>query len=80
VKTNLGHLETAAGIAGLVKAVLVLKHAQIPASLHFSTPNPNIDFTALRLRIPTELEPFPDNGGLRMVGVNSLASVVPTLT
>ncbi len=71
VKTNLGHLETAAGVAGLVKALLVLKHRHIPASLHFETPNPNIDFKALRLRVPTALEPFPATGGERMVGVNS---------
>ncbi len=71
VKTNLGHLETAAGVAGLVKALLVLKHRRIPASLHFETPNPNIDFAALKLRVPTALEPFPATGGARMVGVNS---------
>ena len=71
VKTNLGHLETAAGVAGLVKALLVLKHRRIPASLHFETPNPNIDFAALKLRVPTALEPFPAKGGARMVGVNS---------
>src|SRR5687768_13473375 len=71
VKTNLGHLETAAGIAGLVKAVLVLKHRQIPASLHFTTPNPNIDLEALKLRVPTTLEPFPETNGERMVGINS---------
>src|ERR1700719_947252 len=71
VKTNLGHLETAAGVAGLVKALLVLKHRRIPASLHFQTPNPNIDFAALKLRVPTTLEPFPAKGGARMVGVNS---------
>ncbi len=71
VKTNLGHLETAAGIAGLVKAVLVLKRAQIPASLHFETPNPHIDFDKLKLRIPTSLEPFPETDGVRMAGVNS---------
>jgi acyl transferase domain-containing protein/NADPH:quinone reductase-like Zn-dependent oxidoreductase/SAM-dependent methyltransferase/acyl carrier protein len=71
VKTNLGHLETAAGVAGLVKALLVLKHRRIPASLHFETPNPNIDFVALKLRVPTALEPFPATGGTRMVGVNS---------
>ena len=71
VKTNLGHLETAAGIAGLVKAVLVLQHRQIPANLHFETPNPNIDFEALKLRVNTMLEPFPETSGPRMVGVNS---------
>src|ERR1700736_5085930 len=71
VKTNLGHLETAAGVAGLVKAMLVLKHRQIPASLHFKTPNPNIDFAALKLRIPIALEPFPETADVRIAGVNS---------
>src|SRR5467141_3685374 len=56
IKTNLGHLETAAGIAGLLKAMLILKHGQIPPSLHFSTPNPHIDFAKLKLRVPTQLE------------------------
>jgi acyl transferase domain-containing protein/acyl carrier protein len=70
-KTNLGHLETAAGVAGLVKAALVLKHGLIPASLHFDTPNPNIDFASLKLRVPVVGEPFPDTGGVRMAGVNS---------
>ena len=60
IKTNLGHLETAAGIAGLLKAMLVLKHGQIPPSLHFETPSPHIDFEKLKLRVPTALEPFPD--------------------
>src|ERR1700737_3532418 len=57
-KTNLGHLETAAGVAGLVKAALVLKHGLIPASLHFDTPNPNIDFASLKLRAPVVSAPF----------------------
>jgi len=70
-KTNLGHLETAAGIAGLIKAALVLKHGQIPASLHFNTPSPHIDFDALKLRVPTKLEPFEGTPGKRMAGVNS---------
>ena len=71
LKTNLGHLETAAGVAGLLKATLVLKHRQIPASLHFKTPNPNIDFEALKLRVPTALEPLPEGSKACLVGVNS---------
>lgn len=70
-KTNLGHLETAAGVAGLVKAVLVLQHRAIPPSLHFSAPSPHIDFDKLKLRVPTANEPFPETEGERMVGVNS---------
>src|SRR6202166_3685950 len=70
-KTNLGHLETAAGVAGLVKAALVVKHGIIPASLHFETPNPNIDFASLKLRVPVVGEPFPDTRDVRMAGVNS---------
>ena len=71
VKTNLGHLETAAGVAGLVKALLVLKHGQVPANLHFATPNPNIDFKGLKLRVNSTLELFPETDGTRIVGVNS---------
>ena len=71
VKTNLGHLETASGVAGLVKAALVLKHGRIPASLHFDTPNPHIDFTALKLRMPVANEAFPGNGATRHAGINS---------
>src|SRR3954469_19263879 len=71
VKTNVGHLETAAGVAGLVKAMLVLQHREIPGSVHFTTPNPNIDFDKLKLRVPTDLEPFPETEGERMAGVNS---------
>ena len=70
-KTNLGHLETAAGIAGLLKAMLVLKHRIIPPSLHFTIPNPHIDFEKLNLRIPNTLEPFPETSGERLAGVNS---------
>jgi acyl transferase domain-containing protein/NADPH:quinone reductase-like Zn-dependent oxidoreductase/acyl carrier protein len=71
VKTNLGHLETAAGVAGLIKALLVLKHGHIPPSLHFQSPNPNIDLAALKLRVPTALEPFPKTNGERIAGINS---------
>ena len=71
IKTNLGHLETAAGVAGLLKAMLVVKQGQIPPSLHFRNPNPHIDFEKLKLRVPTTLEPFPDGTGERIAGVNS---------
>src|SRR5438309_1595683 len=71
INTNLGNLETAAGVAGLLKAMLVLKHGQIPPSLHFSTPNPHIDFEKLKLRVPTQLEPFPNGTAERIAGVNS---------
>ena len=71
VKTNLGHLETAAGIAGLLKAALILKHGLIPASLHFEKPNPHIDFATLKLRVPVSVEAFPTANGVRMAGVNS---------
>ncbi|HEY2799284.1 MAG TPA: beta-ketoacyl synthase N-terminal-like domain-containing protein, partial [Chthoniobacterales bacterium] len=71
IKTNLGHLETAAGVAGLLKAMLILKHGQIPPSLHFSKPSPHIDFEKLKLRVPTQLEPFPNGTAERIAGVNS---------
>lgn len=72
VKTNLGHLETAAGVVGLIKGLLVLKHGQIPGSLHFTAPNEHIDLAALKLRVPTKLEPLPrTDDGPRIVGVNS---------
>ncbi|MGA1123151.1 MAG: SDR family NAD(P)-dependent oxidoreductase [Chthoniobacterales bacterium] len=71
VKTNLGHLETAAGVAGLIKAALVANRGKIPPSLNFQKPSPHIDFEACRLRIPVQLEDFPAQGGRRTIGVNS---------
>jgi myxalamid-type polyketide synthase MxaB len=58
VKTNIGHLETAAGIAGLIKVALSLHHRQIPPSLHFREPNPYIDFNRLPLRVQTTRSPW----------------------
>lgn len=72
VKTNLGHLETAAGVAGLMKAALVANRGKIPPSLNFNEPSPHIDFEACRLRVPTVLEDFPASVGKpRIIGVNS---------
>jgi myxalamid-type polyketide synthase MxaE and MxaD len=59
VKTNLGHLEAAAGIAGLIKVALALHHRELPPSLHFEEPNPHIPFDQLPLRVNTALCPWP---------------------
>ncbi|MCY3714473.1 MAG: SDR family NAD(P)-dependent oxidoreductase [Gemmatimonadetes bacterium] len=72
VKTNLGHLESAAGVAGLIKAALVVKHGVIPKHLHFHDPNPGIDWDNLPIRVTTEMTDWPrTNGRTRMAGVNS---------
>lgn len=62
VKTNIGHLSKAAGMAGLIKTALALKHKQIPPSLHFSTPNPQIDFQDSPFFVNTELRPWANLG------------------
>ncbi|MFC0387409.1 SDR family NAD(P)-dependent oxidoreductase [Muricoccus vinaceus] len=69
VKTNIGHLETASGMAGLLKALLMLEKRVIPPSLHFDEPSPRIDFGALNIRVPTAPEPLP--GRAPVIGVNS---------
>jgi acyl transferase domain-containing protein/aryl carrier-like protein len=71
VKTNIGHLEAGAGIAGLIKVALALHHRHIPGNLHFDRPNPDIDFDALRLRVPTHCEPWPVGDGPALAGVNA---------
>lgn len=72
VKTNLGHLETAAGIAGLMKAALVVQRGEVPPNLHFAEPSPHIDFAERKLRVPVQVEPYPQrNGGPRLAAVNS---------
>ena len=72
IKTNIGHLEAAAGIAGLIKVALAMKHQELPASLHFQTPNPEIDFEALKLRVQREAGPWPGpEEGPLLAGVSS---------
>lgn len=72
VKTNLGHLESASGMAGLVKAVLVLKNRALPPSLHLETPNPHIDFAGWNLDLVSAYRPLPDARDKKLVvGVNS---------
>ena len=74
VKSNIGHLEAAAGIAGFIKLALVLKNKQIPKNLHFENPNPKIPFDKYRLRVPTALEDLPENGTPAIAGVNSFGA------
>ena len=72
VKTNLGHLESAAGIAGLIKAVLVVNRGVIPKHLHFRDPNPSLDWERLPIRVTAEMMAWPRrNGRPRLAGVNS---------
>jgi len=70
VKGNVGHLEPASGIVGLLKALLVLRHRQIPVSLHADPPNPDIDFTGLGLAVATAPQAIPGDGQV-VAGVNS---------
>ncbi len=71
VKTNVGHLEAAAGIAGLIKAVLALQHEQIPAHLHFQQLNPHIDWGGVPVEIPVQGRPWPKSERRRVAGVSS---------
>jgi phthiocerol/phenolphthiocerol synthesis type-I polyketide synthase A len=71
VKTNIGHLEAAAGIAGFIKAALSVQRGQIPPNLHFSQWNPAIDPSPTRLFVPTELSPWPADEGPRRAAVSS---------
>lgn len=70
VKTNIGHTEGAAGVAGLIKAALALHHRVVPASLHCTQPNPAIPWSEIALRIPTQPEPWPGDGTPRVAGIS----------
>ncbi|MBV9267707.1 MAG: polyketide synthase, partial [Acidobacteriaceae bacterium] len=71
VKTNIGHLEAAAGVAGLIKTALSLHHRQVPPNLHFEQPNPEIPFDEMCIQVPTSLEPWPEGSERAYAGVNS---------
>ncbi|HEY9830359.1 MAG TPA: type I polyketide synthase, partial [Stenomitos sp.] len=71
VKTNVGHLDEGAGIAGLIKTVLALKHQSIPPSLHYQQPNPHIDFANSPFYVNTALSEWKTNGIPRRAGVSS---------
>ncbi len=71
VKTNIGHLDTSAGVAGLIKTVCALRYKQLPPSLNFSEPNPKIDFAASPFYVNTKLVEWHRNGSPRRAGVSS---------
>ena len=72
LKTNIGHLNRAAGIAGLIKTVLALKYKMIPPTLHFEQPNPDIDFDDSPFLVNTSLREWRRNGVPRRAGISSL--------
>jgi acyl transferase domain-containing protein/acyl carrier protein len=72
LKTNLGHLDSAAGVSGLIKTVLALEHRQIPPSLHFERPNPQIDFERSPFFVNAALREWETDGRPRRAGVTSL--------
>jgi myxalamid-type polyketide synthase MxaE and MxaD len=71
VKTNIGHTESAAGVAGVIKTALALQHNVIPRNLHFETPNPDIPWDRLPVEIPREARQWPDRGRPGIAGVSS---------
>ena len=73
VKTNIGHLEAAAGVAGVIKVVLSLQRREIPPSLHFQTGNPRIDWRSLPIAVPTSAIPWRPANGRYLAGVSSFA-------
>jgi malonyl CoA-acyl carrier protein transacylase len=71
VKTNIGHTEPVAGLAGLIKVILSLQHEVIPPNIHFNQPNPHIKWDELPIKIPTQLTTWPRSEKPRVAGINS---------
>jgi acyl transferase domain-containing protein/NADPH-dependent curcumin reductase CurA/short-subunit dehydrogenase/acyl carrier protein len=71
VKTNFGHLQASAGIAGLIKLVLAMQHEQLPAHLNFSVPNPHVPWAQLPVKVTSTSTPWPAAGRRRAAGVSS---------
>ncbi|MCX7366152.1 MAG: amino acid adenylation domain-containing protein [Alphaproteobacteria bacterium] len=71
VKPNIGHLDTAAGLAGIIKVALSLRHGEIPPSINYSTPNPDIDFASSAFSVADRLSPWPETGEPRRAAVSS---------
>ncbi|MFZ4815110.1 MAG: type I polyketide synthase, partial [Phototrophicaceae bacterium] len=73
-KTNLGHLEAAAGIAGLIKIALTVHHGQIAPHLNLEHPNPNVAWDKLHIHVPTQGMPFPTHAASRIAAVSSFGA------
>jgi phthiocerol/phenolphthiocerol synthesis type-I polyketide synthase C len=71
IKSNVGHLEPASGVAGIAKVLLALKHREIPPNLHFNTPNPKIEFEKLKLKVVVDPIPLPEREQPYVMGINS---------
>jgi len=71
VKSNVGHLDAAAGVAGLIKAVLSLRHQRLVPTVHFTAPSPEIAFATSPFRVQGEVSPWPRNGAPRRAGVSA---------
>lgn len=71
VKTNIGHLEASAGIAGLIKVILSMEHQQLPKHLNFQNPSPHIPWDRLPVRVVSESMPWVRNGRARLAGISS---------
>ncbi|MCT2581501.1 type I polyketide synthase [Actinophytocola gossypii] len=72
IKSNLGHTQSASGIAGVIKMIQAMRHAEVPATLHVDEPSPDIDWSTGRLRLATEHTPWPDRGHPRRAAVTSV--------
>src|SRR5207302_7745931 len=72
VKTNIGHLDAAAGVASLIKTILAMKHRQLPPSLHYEQPNPQIDFESSPFFVNAKLSEWRSEGSPRRAGVSAL--------
>ncbi len=71
LKTNIGHLEAAAGIAGLIKLAKCVEHKQIPPHLHFEVPNPHIPFESLQVQVASHLQAWPEHDGVAVAGISA---------